>query len=64
MAPIREPLVSKRMAPAMPKWRTALPRVEGDAITFVYSINLIPLSLAVLFMFMLVRKGEPPDRAG
>ena len=38
--------------------------LAGIAITFVYAIDLIPLGLAVLFMFMLVRKGEPPDRAG
>jgi len=38
------------------------PGPVGGAITFVYSVNLIPLSLAVLFMFALVRKGEPPVR--
>ncbi|MEE8444733.1 MAG: MFS transporter [Alphaproteobacteria bacterium] len=40
------------------------PGPVGDAVSFVYTVNLIPLGVAVLFMFMLVRKGEPPDRAG
>lgn len=38
------------------------PGPVGHAITFVYSVNLIPLTLAVLFMFALVRKGDPPAR--
>jgi predicted MFS family arabinose efflux permease len=31
----------------------------GGAITFVYGVNMIPLVLAVVFMFMLVGKGDP-----
>ena len=31
----------------------------GEAITFVYGMNLIPLLAAIVFMFMLLAKGDP-----
>lgn len=31
----------------------------GEAITFVFGVNLIPLGFAVIFMFMLVARGDP-----
>jgi MFS family permease len=34
----------------------------GNAITFVYGINLFPLALAVAFMFMLLSKGDPQEQ--
>ncbi len=38
----------------------------GRAITFVYGANMVPLAVAIAFMFMLVARGDPPkadDRA-
>jgi MFS family permease len=32
----------------------------GTAVTFVYGANLIPLAFAIVFMFLLIAKGDPP----
>lgn len=38
------------------------PGPVGEAVAFVYAVNLLPLTAAVLFMFMLLAKGDPAAR--
>ncbi len=40
------------------------PRAVGDAVTFVYGFNLIPLTFAALFMFWLLSHDRRPQSMG